>query len=356
MKVKNLPTILKIAPGFLGAFFLALASSACKEKDQGGDWAGQAHAPAAPAKPAPAQAPAPAPSTTPAPATPEPVATTETVADGTQVRLVTYNVENWLTMDRYVNGKQVPGAPKPEAERHKVTEAILSVKPDILGISEIGNENDVKDLQKHLSDAGLDLPHFHLNRGSDDTRSLVILSRYPIGKTVVHENLSYQLSGKQYGMQRGILDATIGTPAGEFRFLGVHLKSKREVEEGDQEEMRRQEAHLLRREIDSILQTDPQARLVVYGDFNDTRNSPTVKTVHGSGKGPTSLNMIALKDSRGQYWTHHWDYQDTYTRIDYVLVSQALRRSVEWDLSKIIDTEAVDGASDHRPLLVILKK
>jgi endonuclease/exonuclease/phosphatase family metal-dependent hydrolase len=156
-------------------------------------------------------------------------------------------------------------------------------------------------------------------------------------------------------MQRGILDASLHTPAGDFRFLGVHLKSKREVEEGDQEEMRRSEAHLLRREIDSILQSDAQARLVVYGDFNDTRQSPTVKTVHGSGNG-SRLNMIALKDSRGHYWTHHWDFQDVYSRIDYVMVSQSLRRSVEWDFCKILDNDAVAGASDHRPLLVILKK
>jgi endonuclease/exonuclease/phosphatase family metal-dependent hydrolase len=258
-------------------------------------------------------------------------------------------------MDRYVDGKQVPGQPKPEKERQAIVGVIASAKPDILGISEIGNETDVKDLQQRLSEVGLPLPHFHLNRGADPTRSLVILSRYPIEKTTTHESLSYRLEGKQHGMQRGILDATIATSAGSFRFLGVHLKSKREVEEGDEEEMRRNEAHLFRREIDSILETDPQARLVVYGDFNDTRQSPTIKTVHNPGKGPRSLNMIALKDSRGHYWTHHWSFQDVYSRIDYVFVSQALRRSVDWDACKIIDSEAVTGASDHRPLLVILK-
>ena len=349
MELRRLPIILKNAPGFLGAFFLVAVGTSCKERDQGGDWTGQSQSTPAPA-PASAQKPASS------PASAGPVAKAEAAAKGALVRLVTYNVENWLTTDRYVDRKLVPGTPKPEAERRKVTEAILSAKPDILGISEIGNESDVKDLQKHLSDGGLNLPHFYLNRGSDPTRSLVILSRYPIGKTVAHENLSYHLGGREYAMQRGILDASIDTPAGAFRFLGVHLKSKREVEDGDQEEMRRQEAHLLRREIDSILEDDPQARLVVYGDFNDTRNSPAMKTVHGSGRGSMSLNMIALKDSRGQYWTHYWDYQDTYTRIDYVLVSQGLRRSIEWDHSKIIDNEAVAGASDHRPLLVILKR
>lgn len=334
-----------IAPGFLGAFSLALACSGCKDKDRSADWSRQAP-------------PAAASTTSEAPARTAPVATPSDEAPaskGAAVRFVSYNVQNWLTMDRYQNGKQVPGLPKPEKERRAVVQAIVSSKPDILGVSEIGTEADVKDLQKYLSNAGSPLPHFHLSRGSDPTRSLVILSRYPIGETGRHENLSYRLQGKEYGMQRGILDATVPTPAGSFRFLGVHLKSKREVEDGDEEEMRRNEAHLFRREIDSILNADPQARLVVYGDFNDTRQSPTVKTVHNSGKGPQSLSMIALKDSRGHYWTHHWEFQDVYSRIDYVFVSQALRRSVDWDACKILDNEAVAGASDHRPLLVILK-
>jgi endonuclease/exonuclease/phosphatase family metal-dependent hydrolase len=156
-------------------------------------------------------------------------------------------------------------------------------------------------------------------------------------------------------MQRGILDATVATPAGDFRFLGVHLKSKRETDDGNQADMRLNEAHLLRREIDAILRDDPQARLVVYGDLNDSRQSPAVRTVHGRGKSPESLMMIALKDSRGHYWTHHWEFQDIYSRIDYVMVSQALRGEVVWDRCAILDGDGVAAASDHRPLLVIFR-
>jgi len=323
---------------------LALVCSSCKEEDRSAGGIGQ---------PPPSAAPAPA-LAVPAPAVAEPPRVRETKEDRPAIRFVTYNVENWLTMERFVNGKAVPGVAKPEKERRAVVEAILSSKPDVLGISEIGNESDVEDLKKHLSDAGMPLPHSHLSRGGDPTRSLVILSRFPIGSTKVHGNLSYRLGDREYVMQRGILDASVNTPAGAFRFLGVHLKSKREVEDGDQEEMRRSEAHLLRRELDRILQEDPQARLVVYGDFNDTRQSPTIKTVHGSGNG-SRLKMIALKDSRGHYWTHHWSSEDVYSRIDYVFVSPALGRAVDWDLCKILDNEAVAAASDHRPLLVVLK-
>lgn len=339
------------APGFLGAFLLPLALMGCKDQDRSDDWAGH------PKSESPAVAVAAAPAAAPKPVTPvaaDPVVDSEPADEGS-VRFIAYNVENWLTMDRYVDGKSLKGSPKPEKEKLAIAELLADAKPDILGISEIGNEEDVKDLQAYLAKAGHPMPHFHVNRGADPTRSLVLISRFPIGKTVMRDDLTYSSKGREYAMQRGILDATVETPAGAYRFLGLHLKSKRETEDGDQEDMRRNEGHLLRREIDEILSEDPDARLVVYGDLNDTRQSSTIRTIHGGGKNPKSLLMIALKDSRGHFWTHHWDFQDVYSRIDYVLVSGALRNSIDWDRCKIIDNDAVAGASDHRPLLVILK-
>jgi endonuclease/exonuclease/phosphatase family metal-dependent hydrolase len=258
-------------------------------------------------------------------------------------------------MERYVDGRLQPGRPKPEKERQALATLLARETPDILGVSEVGTEEDVKDLQGYLERAGHSMPHFHLNRGVDPTRSLAILSRFPIGRTVARENLTYRSRGREHGMQRGILDATIPTPAGAYRFLGVHLKSKLDTEIGDQDDMRLQEAHLLRREVDSILRDDPQARLVVYGDFNDTRNSPALRSARGPGNSPRSLEMIGFKDSKGESWTHYWESEDVYSRIDYVMVSDALRKSVDRDRCKIVDADALDGASDHRPLLVILK-
>lgn len=326
------------APALLGAFLLALIAVSCREKDRVADWAGDS--PVAAAVQVAAKSPKPA----------------KRPAEGAPLlRFISYNVENWLTMDRQVDGRTVKGAPKPLKERQAISRLLAEARPDLLGISEIGTSDDVRDLQRLLEKAGHPMPHFHLNHGVDPTRGLALLSRHPIGETVRREALSYRSQGREYGMQRGILDATVATPAGDFRFLGVHLKSKRETEDGDQAEMRLNEAHLLRREIDAILRDDPQARLVVYGDLNDSRQSPTVRTVHGRGKNPESLMMIALKDSRGHYWTHHWEFQDIYSRIDYVMVSQALRGEVVWDRCAILDAEGVDGASDHRPLLVIFR-
>jgi endonuclease/exonuclease/phosphatase family metal-dependent hydrolase len=330
------------APGLLGAFLLPLLLAGCEEKESVADWSATSPVLVAAAAEAPrAASPEAGPAAIPAKAEP--------------LSFVSYNVENWLTMDRAVDGRNRKGAPKPLKERQAVASLIAGAKPDILGVSEIGGVEDVRDLQEFLKRAGHPMPHFHHHRGSDPTRGLALLSRHPIGGTVTRDDLNYRSKGRSHGMQRGILDATVDSPAGRFRFLGVHLKSKRETDEGDQADMRLNEAHLLRREIDAILREDPRARLVVYGDLNDSRQSPAVRTIHGRGKNPGALLMVALKDSRGHYWTHHWQFQDIYSRLDYVMVSSALRQSVDWDRCKILDGPEVAGASDHRPLLVILK-
>lgn len=333
----------RCAPGLLGAFLWPWLMAGCEEKESVADWEGSPPVLAAVAAATEPRDLPPAESAAVVPAKAAPVS------------FVSYNVENWLTMDRPVEGKIRKGSPKPLKERQAVAGVIAGAKPDILGVSEIGSEADVRDLQDFLKRAGHPMPHSHHHRGSDPTRGLALLSRYPIGKTVTRDDLNYRSKGRSYGMQRGILDATVDSPAGRFRFLGVHLKSKRETDDGDQADMRLNEAHLLRREVDAILREDPRARLVVYGDLNDSRQSPAVRTVHGRGKSEAALLMVALKDSRGHYWTHHWQFEDIYSRLDYVMVSSALRQSVDWDRCKILDGPEVAAASDHRPLLVILK-
>lgn len=334
------------APGFLGALFLALAG--CEREQDGPDW--ERHPPSArpteAAEPAVGPAPAAVTRRNP-PATPG--------ASPDEVRFVVHNVRNWLEMERGTRGGSARKSPKPEKERTAVISLLLKQNPDILGLCEVGGESDVAEIQKRLEAAGHPMPHRHVTGGIDPTRRLALISRHPIASTKTRDRLDYRLNGRRHSMQRGILDATVDTPAGPMRFLGVHFKSKRETDEGDQELMRRNEAHLLRREIDGIFREDPLAPLVVYGDMNDTRQSPTLRAIHGPGNSPRSLLMIALKDSRGEYWTHHWSFQDVYSRIDYVLVSRAVRDQVAWDECRVIDDPEWSEGSDHRPLLIIFR-
>ena len=75
----------------------------------------------------------------------------------------------------------------------------------------------------------------------------------------------------------------------------------------------------------------------------------------GSYRAPGYLTAIPFKDSRGDAWTHYWEYHDIYSRIDFVAVSKALKPEVDFKGSLIIDGPEWHKASDHRALLAIFK-
>jgi len=269
-----------------------------------------------------------------------------------------YNLKNWLTMDRFdlATKKTLIASPKPEDEKRRVAEIIAAIKPQILGVCEIGTAEDLAHLQTHLKKLGLDLPHTEMAHGGDEQRRLALLSSFPITARNSQTSLTYQLDGKTIAFQRGILDATVRiTPAFEVRFLGLHLKSKREVEEADQALMRRHEARLLRKHMDGIFAANPKVRLLAYGDFNEHRNEPAIDTIMGDRQSESAMLDVQLRDRQGEVWTHFWDAADAYSRLDYFFASRLLRPHLDYRRSFIYSSRAFDKASDHRPIVTTLR-
>lgn len=350
------------APGITGAVFclaLALTLPSCEKKAGTPDWdspgGGKAAESTSAEKSTPSPAPAPVASATTVAAQTPPADEPPANESSNGLRFISYNVENWLTMDRRVGDENLKNAPKPDSEKRAVVDLLVKNRPDVLGLCEIGAATDLAELQEMLKNAGLNLPNSHYTGGSDPTRHLALLSKFPIVSTAKAEVMEYQMNGQTFGFNRGVMDATVQANGGKYRFLGVHLKSKRDVEEGDQEQMRINEAHLLRRHVDSILKSDPDTKLIVYGDFNDTYPSKALRAVTTGSDESLKLKPIYLKDSRGEAWTHHWSNQDIYSRIDFIMVSQAMNKHVQYRDCHIIDDAEWDKASDHRPLLAIFR-
>ena len=271
------------------------------------------------------------------------------------VRFIAYNVENWLTMDRVVDRKIIQKIPKPDSEKNAVIRILANNSPDVVGLCEIGTAADLTELRGDLKAAGLDLPHCQYVGGSDPVRHLAFLSRFPITATAQPAETEFRMRGQTFAINRGILDVTVQARGKSYRFIGIHLKSRRETADVDQEEMRINEARLVRRHLDSILKTDADARLILYGDFNDTRPSTAFKTITGNTADPAYLTPIPFKDVRGEAWTHYWASEDIYSRFDYVAVTRALKPEVDFSASHIIEEPAWSEASDHRPLLAVFR-
>ncbi len=278
-----------------------------------------------------------------------------TTASPERIRIATYNVENYLPMTRRINGQLRPLAGKPESEKEAVVRMIGTVRPDIIGLMEIGEAPQFEDLQQRLRKSGIDLPHTEYLQAADAARHVVLLSRYPIVERQSLGDLPLQVNGMTLHSPRGILDVTVETsPGTRIRILCVHLKAKLEIAEYDEAGLREAESLYLRKHVREILRRDPETRLVLMGDFNDTKNEKAIRHVLGKPDWPDSLTAFLARDDRGESWTEYWAAADVYSRIDYIMVSKKLKREIDASRSGIARPPLWNEASDHCPVYMTI--
>ncbi|MEY3394736.1 MAG: hypothetical protein RL346_972 [Verrucomicrobiota bacterium] len=258
---------------------------------------------------------------------------------GSPFGFLSYNLKNWLSSTQ--TGE------KSAVSKKAAIEILTSGNADVIGLSEIGSEADVREIRKLIKDAGHDFPHSHHTGGTDPIRHLALLSRHPIS-TIHQPNI--EINGTGDAMQRGMIDVTIRIRGQPIRFIGLHLKSKRMVAHVDEAQLRIREAERVREHVDSIFQHDPHANLIVYGDFNDHIQSISTRTILGPNRKTGNLTPIRLQDSRGETWTHYFASQDQYSRIDFITVSKSLKARIDAKSSRIIDHSSWSTASDHRAI------
>ena len=274
-------------------------------------------------------------------------------------RVATYNVENYL--DQPTESR--PYVKSSEA-KDKVCESICALNPDVLALEEMGSTNALLELRNALKAGGLDYPYWEHVSGMDTNIHVAVLSKLPIVAHHPHTNDMYLLDGRRFRVSRGFGEVEIQVnPNYTFTLIAVHLKSRRPVPEADEAEQRLEEAKILRGIIDVHFTNDPNVKLVVVGDFNDAKDSDTVKAVIGRGRfkltdtrpaernGDNPANGDSRFDPRTITWTDYYGKEDTYSRVDYILLSPAMARVWLTNGTYILTTSNWGVASDHRPIV-----
>jgi endonuclease/exonuclease/phosphatase family metal-dependent hydrolase len=281
------------------------------------------------------------------------------LAGADEFRIAQYNVETYL--DQPTESRPA----KSEAAKAKVRDSILALKPDVIALEEMGTTNALLELQASLKSAGLDLPYWEHISAYDTNIHVAILSRFPFTARRPHTNDSFLLAGRRFQVKRGFAEVDIQVNDHfAFTLIAAHLKSKVPTPEADEAELRFEEAKKLRELIDVRLNASPNLNLVVLGDFNDLPDSEPIRAIIGP-RGKRSLVDTRPAENNGDdppvgdrraaprkiAWTHYYAKEDTYSRIDYILVSHAMTRV--WDPSRtcILATPNWGVASDHRPLV-----
>ncbi len=271
-----------------------------------------------------------------------------------EVVVATYNLEFYV--DRPVFDR----SPKSEDARRAVREIIRASGADILALQEVGSTNALLELRDALAADGVHYPHWEHVRARDPNLHLAFLSKFPITAARHHTRESFLQQGRRLHVARGFgeIDVQIA-PGARLTLLTAHLKSKRQTAEADQEEVREEEAALLREKIDAWWKASPAAEpgrhLIVLGDFNDGPASRTVRTLIGRGK--TALHDLRPAERpasgpphepSGIVWTHYYAREETYSRIDFILVSPSLRERLVLGATWLATPLNWRAASDHR--------
>lgn len=268
------------------------------------------------------------------------------------VRVATFNVEN------YIDVATPTRRAKSAASEAKVRESILALRPDVIALQEIGSTNVLLELEAGLKSGGLDLPFWEQVAAYDTNIHVSVLSRFPIVSRREHTNENFVLDGRRLEVKRGFADVEIEVnPHFRFALIAAHLKSRLLSPAADEEEWRYQESIALRHAIDARLNEDPDARLIVLGDFNDVQDSKPLRTILGRGKTrlidtrPAERTGAAADDKRQVTWTHYYGREDVYSRIDYILISRAMGKIWAKSDTYVLALPDWGMASDHRPLM-----
>ena len=260
-------------------------------------------------------------------------------------RVATFNLEN------YIDATAKKGCVKSDGAKAKIRECIRAINPDVIALQEIGSADTLQELRASLAAENLEFPHWEYVTGADEDLHVAILSKFPFAARRPHTEDSIMLNEQAFRVRRGFAEVEVRVnPRFSFTLFAAHLKSKNENERAGADALRLGEARLLREKIEARLKKAPYARIVLCGDFNDTKNSRVVRTIAGSGK-YRLVDTLSFHRAGAAAWTNYYMEKNRYERIDYVMLNPAMAERWLPEKSGVYEMPDWKLASDHRPVV-----
>lgn len=255
-----------------------------------------------------------------------------TIPSSARFTVASYNVLNLFDQVDDPGKKDEDTPPKSDASQSALAEVMSSSGADVIALQEVENIHVLTDFrdQNGLAKA---YPHLLLLEGNDNRGiDVALMSKHPIRNPVSHKDTTFKVEGekKKGHFLRDVLQADIEMPGKiPVRFFVTHFASK--LGGGRADRLRKAEAKAAREIIQKETANFPGQRYVLMGDFNDTPESPAVKTfTTPDQKGWAMRDVFADAPDAVSYPTDEetaakWGYK----KIDQILVSPQLMESFQ---------------------------
>lgn len=265
------------------------------------------------------------------------------IVSADSLTVLCWNVRNYLASNQIIDTQWRPEYPKPEHEKAALRAIILQADADIIFFQEMGSEPYLRELQRDL--AKLDRHYYHKALGTDrdEIRHLAVLSKLPLDNVITH----------QPGMRRGIMQVEFQWQNHHFQFYNVHLKSRYTIDRDDPQASRERQLEM-QNLIDITLSSLDGSKLTfILGDFNEPPDGPARQNLLNN---LPNLEKLPASDNDGNPYTFHWQRGDTYESIDAIYYLKHANTSHFKVEARILSSKNVNIASDHRPILMKIKK
>jgi len=268
------------------------------------------------------------------------------VFDGT-VTVATYNLLNLFDEhnDPYREDEGTPR--KPDDELRCLAGSIRAINADVLCVQEVENRDALENFTRTML---MDMGYREVvSVESNDVRGIEcgVLSRFPVGPVTSHRFRDFDDgNGGRARFRRDLLQVRIEPPGFlPFDVFVVHLKSKRGGAESTLKD-RIGEARAIQEVLGGILKTDPGARFLICGDFNDTADSQPLQMIRNPG--PAKLSDFLGDLPLGVRSYNQGEHADL---IDFVFASPGMASGYEAKSYRIVTGSKATTGSDHNPVV-----
>jgi endonuclease/exonuclease/phosphatase family metal-dependent hydrolase len=242
-----------------------------------------------------------------------------------------------------------------------VAGTIVEINADVIGLEEVGDERDVRQLLEEVRKLGLDYPFCAVGSPVEERtyQNNAVFSKFELrdllspipGREAYDTELDDAEAEEWTGVRKG-LRVTFSACGQLFHMYVLHLTSERGGHEADAQRIA--EASIVRRNYLPLLTAGEH--VLVVGDLNDDRNEPAIRRIRGRD----DIQPDLIQTGRYYYfdrseldtrWTYN--FRGTHNQIDHILLSESIEQQCRRIRSRTLN-HGNALASDHLPFIVRL--